>query len=150
MKPLFHLKILHCRWLTHHLSFPPLTSKNILFFTYVLIFFFLRVSFFFFFWCGPFSKSSLNLFQYSFCSMFWFLVFRCKACGIPSSTPSHDQGSNLNSTLYTGKWSPNHWKRSMSRLYIVILLFLTCMQSTSWATLGWKKHKLESRLPGEI
>ena len=26
---------------------------------------------------------------------------------------------------------------------------LTYMQSTLWATLGWKKHKLESRLPGE-
>ena len=24
------------------------------------------------------------------------------------------------------------------------------MQSTSWETLGWKKYKLESRLPGEI
>ena len=24
------------------------------------------------------------------------------------------------------------------------------MQSTSWETLGWKKHRLESRLPGEI
>ena len=28
--------------------------------------------------------------------------------------------------------------------------FLTCMQSTSWETLDWIKHKLESRLPGEI
>ena len=27
---------------------------------------------------------------------------------------------------------------------------LTYIQSTSWETLGWKKHKLESRLPGEI
>ena len=27
---------------------------------------------------------------------------------------------------------------------------LTSMQSTSWETLGWKKHKLESRLLGEI
>ena len=27
---------------------------------------------------------------------------------------------------------------------------LTYMQSTSWETLGWKKHKLESRLPGEM
>ena len=27
---------------------------------------------------------------------------------------------------------------------------LTYMQSTSWETLGWKKHMLESRLPGEI
>ena len=24
------------------------------------------------------------------------------------------------------------------------------MQNTSWGALGWKKHKLESRLPGEI
>ena len=28
--------------------------------------------------------------------------------------------------------------------------YLTSMQSTSWETLGWIKHKLESRLPGEI
>ena len=28
--------------------------------------------------------------------------------------------------------------------------YLTFMQSTSWETLGWKKHKLESRLPEEI
>ena len=28
--------------------------------------------------------------------------------------------------------------------------YLTYMQSTSWETPGWMKHKLESRLPGEI
>ena len=28
--------------------------------------------------------------------------------------------------------------------------YLTSMQSTSWEKLGWKKHKLESKLPGEI
>ena len=28
--------------------------------------------------------------------------------------------------------------------------YLMSMQSTSWETLGWKKHKLESRLPREI
>ena len=28
--------------------------------------------------------------------------------------------------------------------------YLTYMQSTSWETLGWKKHKLESKLLGEI
>ena len=28
--------------------------------------------------------------------------------------------------------------------------YLTYMQSTSWETLVWKKHKLESRLPEEI
>ena len=26
--------------------------------------------------------------------------------------------------------------------------YLTYMQSTSWEMLGWKKHELESRLPG--
>ena len=28
--------------------------------------------------------------------------------------------------------------------------YLTYLQSTSWEKLGWKKHKLESILPGEI
>ena len=28
--------------------------------------------------------------------------------------------------------------------------YLISMQSTSWETLGWMKHKLESVLPGEI
>ena len=28
--------------------------------------------------------------------------------------------------------------------------YLTYMQSTSWETLGWMKHKLESRLPRQI
>ena len=28
--------------------------------------------------------------------------------------------------------------------------YLTYMQSTTWEMLGWRKHKLESRLPGEI
>ena len=28
--------------------------------------------------------------------------------------------------------------------------YLTYVQSTPWETLGWRKHKLESRLPREI
>ena len=28
--------------------------------------------------------------------------------------------------------------------------YLTYLQSTSWEMLGWRKHKLESRLPGEV
>ena len=30
------------------------------------------------------------------------------------------------------------------------LAYLTCMQGTSWETLSWMKHKLESRFPGEM
>ena len=32
----------------------------------------------------------------------------------------------------------------------VYLTCLTYMQCTLWEMLGWMKHKLESRLPGEI
>ena len=34
--------------------------------------------------------------------------------------------------------------------YILSPCLFNYMQSTSWETLGWKKHKLESRLLGEI
>ena len=34
--------------------------------------------------------------------------------------------------------------------YTELPAYLTSMQRTSWETLGWRKHKLESRLPGEI
>ena len=58
-----------------------------------------------------------------------------------------------NLPTYAWTWNnrvvPNR-KRSMSRLYICHPAYLTYMQSTSWEMLGWKKHKLESRLPGEI
>ena len=39
---------------------------------------------------------------------------------------------------------------STSLRYLIRPAYLTYMQSTSWETLGWKKHKLESRLLGEI
>ena len=45
---------------------------------------------------------------------------------------------------------PNR-ESSMSRLYIVTLLIkLICRVSTACEVPGWMKHKLESRLPGEI
>ena len=40
-------------------------------------------------------------------------------------------------------------KRSTTRLYTV-KVSLTYMHSTSCGMLGWKEHKLESKLPGEI
>ena len=36
------------------------------------------------------------------------------------------------------------------KAYIVVLIILTYMLSTLWEVLGWMKHKLESRLPGEV
>ena len=46
--------------------------------------------------------------------------------------PGSKKGSDYNKAIYSNP------------------AYLTYMQSTSWETLGWKKHKLESRLPGEI
>ena len=38
-----------------------------------------------------------------------------------------------------------------TEVYTVTLdVYLTYMQSTSWEMLGWMKHKLESRLRGDI
>ena len=46
------------------------------------------------------------------------------------------------------------WISLQSKEYIKAVYchpaYLTYMQSTSWETLGWMKHQLESRLPGEI
>ena len=57
-------------------------------------------------------------------------------------------GSNVWKWTCSKRLIPNReW--SMSRLYCDPA-YLTYMQSTSCKILGWKKHKLESRLPGEI
>ena len=47
------------------------------------------------------------------------------------------------------KLTVQNWERSMTSVYCH-LAYLTSMQSTSWEMIGWMKHKLESRLPGEI
>jgi len=41
-------------------------------------------------------------------------------------------------------------KRRYFILFYAEYAYLTYIQSTSWEKLGWKKHKLKSRLPGEI
>ena len=58
--------------------------------------------------------------------------------------------------LYAGQnwtWNnrlvPNRKKEYVKAVYCHPA-YLTSMQSTSWEMLGWKKHKLESRLLGEI
>ena len=62
--------------------------------------------------------------------------------------------------LYTGqeatfRTNVEHWTGSkLGKEYIKAVYchpaYLTAMQSTSCEMLGWIKHKLESRLPGEI
>ena len=42
------------------------------------------------------------------------------------------------------------WEKEYVKAVYCHPAYLTYMQSPSWETLGWKKHKLESRLPGDI
>ena len=56
------------------------------------------------------------------------------------------QQLELNMEQQTGS---NYEKEYVKAIYCHPV-YLTYMQSTSWETLDWKKHKLESRLPGEI
>ena len=42
------------------------------------------------------------------------------------------------------------WEKEYVKAVYCHPAYLTYMQSTSWEMLGWKKHKLETRLLGEI
>ena len=42
------------------------------------------------------------------------------------------------------------WEKEYVKAIYCHPAYSTYMQSTSWEKLGWKKHKLGSRLPGEI
>ena len=45
---------------------------------------------------------------------------------------------------------PASWETCMQVKKQQLELDMEQLQSKSWEMLGWKKHKLESRLPGEI
>ena len=70
-----------------------------------------------------------------------------KEMGIP------DHLSCLLRNLYAGQEATvrtGHGTKEYFKAVYCHPAYLTYMQSTSGETLGWKKHKLESRLPGEI
>ena len=55
-------------------------------------------------------------------------------------------------TVRTGHGTPN-WFQIGKGVYKAVYChpaYLNFLQSTPWEMLGWKKHKLESRLPQEI
>ena len=47
-------------------------------------------------------------------------------------------------------WTGSKWGKEYVKVVYSHSTYLTYMQSTSGETLGWMKHKLESRFPGEI
>ena len=48
------------------------------------------------------------------------------------------------------QWTGSKLGKEYIKAVYCHLAYLTYMQSTSCEMLGWMKHKLESRLPGEI
>ena len=56
------------------------------------------------------------------------------------------QQLELDMEQQTGSKQEKEYSKAVYRY----LTCLTYMLSTSWEMLDWKKHKLESRLPGEI
>ena len=53
-------------------------------------------------------------------------------------------------TLRTGQQTGSKSGKEYVKAIYYHPAYLTYMQSTSWEMLSWMKHKLESRLPGEI
>ena len=49
-----------------------------------------------------------------------------------------------------GQWTGSKLEKEYIKAVYCHLAYLTYRQSTSWETLDWIKHKLESRLLGEI
>ena len=48
------------------------------------------------------------------------------------------------------QWTSSKFGKDYTKAVYCHAAYLTYMQSTSCKILGWMKHKLESRLPGEI
>ena len=48
------------------------------------------------------------------------------------------------------KHTGSKWEKEYIKAVYCHLVYLTYMQSTSCEMPGWRKHKLEQRLPGEI
>ena len=59
-------------------------------------------------------------------------------------------GSNQQLELDMGQQTGSKKEKEYFKVVYCHPAYLTSMQSTSWETLGWRKHKLESRLPGDI
>ena len=107
------------------------------------------------------EKSRKNIY---FCFIDYAKAFDCvdhnqlwkilKEMGIPDHltwllrNPYAGQEATVRTGHGTTDWF--HIGKGVCHLVYCQPVYLTYMQSTSWEMLDWKKHKLESRWPGEI
>ena len=68
----------------------------------------------------------------------------------PASWEICMQGRKQQLELGMEQQTGSKWEKEYVKVVDCHPAYLTYMQNTSWETLGWMKHKLESRLPGEI
>ena len=91
-----------------------------------------------FFWCGSFLKSLLNLLQYHFYFLFWFLAKRHVGSQLP------DQG--LNRMPCTGRWSLNHGATSeVSPLHSLLLLDFSLLPAYKKSYMSFNSIKVVIR-----
>ena len=69
---------------------------------------------------------------------------------LPASWEIHLQGKKQQLELDMEQQTGSKLGKDYVKAVYCHPAYLTSTQSTSWETLGWKKHKLESRLPGKI
>ena len=70
----------------------------------------------------------------------------------PPDLPPEKSVCRSRSTVRTGHGKTDWFQmgKGLCQHCILSPAYLTSVQSTSWEMLGWMKHKLESRFPGEI
>ena len=68
----------------------------------------------------------------------------------PASWETYMQVRKQRLELDMEQQTGSKWEKEYVKAVYCHPAYLTSIQSTSWETLAWKKHKLESRLPGEI
>ena len=69
---------------------------------------------------------------------------------LPASWETCRQVKKQQLELDIEQWTGSKYRKEYFTAVYCHPAYLTYMQSTSWEMLGWMKHKLESRLPGEI
>ena len=101
---------------------------------------------------GPKNKDGLTIRRDFWDHLVSSWSFPCGSTGKESACNVGDRGSipGLGRSPEEGKGyrlQKPHLENFMDRPPQIHPAYLTYMQSTSWETLGWRKHKLESRLP---
>ena len=101
--------------------------------------------------CSDFGAPKNKIFDCVDHNKLWKIL---KEMGIPDHQTCllRNLYAGQEATVSTGHGTTDWFQKEKEHIKAVYChpAYLTSIQSTSQEMLGWKKHKLESRLPGEI